>query len=362
MLRQFFSTYTVTDYLHPDVKDVKYDCGLGTNPFLDEQIIQQCMDQLRWTMNAYTFEAYEHLKDRLADYWSVLGVTRKNIALGSGSFGLMRDTCAWSLDRGGLALGYAPQFTRFESEVWLRQAHYRYVEMSGSGQPKDLGHFQAETFIEAISEDVNLVYLDNPNNPTGQIIGVDDIATIVEAADRVGAVVLVDEAYGDYMDTQESAIALVGSYQNLVVIRSASKFFGLPNHRVGYVFAHESLIDIYDKIGNPFPFTDFSARVFCSVLDQADTFAASKIRTAQAKSRLMMDLPDYAFTSPKTPILAIPVPSERLASHGILAEGCSLNPVLGHPFSRIRIHPHMDSLTPVLIQCYTQGDINYDFG
>ena len=64
------------------------------------------------------------------------------------------------------------------------------------------------------------------------------------------------------MEKENSSIGLVGKYKNIIVIRSASKFFGLPNHRIGYLFANKEIINIYDEISIPFPFSDLSANIF----------------------------------------------------------------------------------------------------
>jgi len=58
----------------------------------------------------------------------------------------------------------------------------------------------------------------------------------------------------------------------LVVFRSGSKFWGLPNHRVGYVFASEEIIKVYNMISLPFPFSDYSCRVFEKVLKEYEVF------------------------------------------------------------------------------------------
>src|SRR5699024_4459156 len=87
--------------------------------------------------------------------------------------------------------------------------------------------------------DYKLLYLDNPNNPTGQIIPIEEIEFIVKKAAENSTCVIVDEAYGDYMDQQSSAISLVHKYENLFVVRTFSKAYGLAGMRIGYVVASD---------------------------------------------------------------------------------------------------------------------------
>ena len=350
MLRRYYHDFTVTDYLQdPVLEEVRFDCGLGTNPFLDHQIIADCLDQADWAINAYSFEAYARLKRRLVDFWDGqrLGLDLGNLALGAGSFTLMRDTCGFALDSGGVSLGYAPQFPRIESETAMRQARYVAVPMTGPAYRFDL-----EPFLAGWPDRVNLVYLDNPNNPTGQIIALADIESVAAQARRRGALTLVDEAYGDYMEPEESAINLVSKYDNLIVTRSASKFWGLPNHRIGYAFAARELVEILEKVSNPFPFADFSAAVFTALLDRADDMAASKRATRQAKTRAMAGLPGLAHTSAITPIMVVPIPAGELAGHGIQAASCAIVHRLGPGYSRIRLHRETNALIAELQQLY----------
>ena len=391
MLREYFQRYQITDYLGPAViGDVKFDCALGTNPYLDTQIVEDCLERATWTVNAYEFSAYDPLRDRLLAYWrgTVPGLDRRNLAFGAGTFGLIRDTCTFTLDRGGMAWGYAPQFPRIESEVRLRRARYGWVSMepplkkaveqagvrTSGNRPKKVVEqaprggnadttvsstdaqpyrFDADRLLARLPEPVDLVYLDSPNNPTGQVIPLADIARITARARDLDAIVLVDEAYGDYVDQGRSAINLVPLFDNLAVIRSASKFWGLPNHRIGYVVAHPGLIELYDKVTAPFPFTDFSARVFTYLLDRADEVERSRELVRRAKTELMA-LPGVLTTDPATPILTLPIPAEALAARGIIGESCGINHGLGTGYSRLRLTTNTTALVAELAQIHEE--------
>lgn len=80
-----------------------------------------------------------------------------------------------------------------------------------------------ERVVAAIDDAVSLVYLDNPNNPTGQSVPLDAMRMILDKTREVGACVISDEAYGDYLAPEDSAITLVNEYDNLIVMRSFSK-------------------------------------------------------------------------------------------------------------------------------------------
>lgn len=91
--------------------------------------------------------------------------------------------------------------------------------------------------LSAIAPNTNMVYLCNPNNPTGTIIPDRELTDfITEATKKV--TVVIDEAYLDYTD-QPSAARLVSSNKNLVIIKTFSKIYGLAGARIGYLLANE---------------------------------------------------------------------------------------------------------------------------
>ncbi len=95
--------------------------------------------------------------------------------------------------------------------------------------------------LAAIRPDTNMVYLCNPNNPTGTIISNDIITSFIEEATKKLTVV-VDEAYLDYTE-QPSAARLVTNNPRLIIIKTFLKIYGLAGARIGYALAHKDTID-----------------------------------------------------------------------------------------------------------------------
>ena len=241
------------------------DCSLGTNPFFDESFFNKYIECIKSDYNKYPFDCYTSLKNALLDFWNknlCQNFSKEEIGLGSGSMGIIRNLCTFLLDEGDYVLGVAPQFPRFVSEVELKKANYEYYELDAKNNFK----FDVSEFVSKMNPKYKMIHLENPNNPTGQIIDIKDIEAVVKVAKESGSIVVVDEAYGDYMDLKNSSISLVKKYDNLVVFRSGSKFWGLPNHRVGYVFANKEIIKVYNVISLPFSFSDYSCRIFENVL------------------------------------------------------------------------------------------------
>ena len=117
---------------------------------------------------------------------------------------------------------------------------------------KQWGHDLA-AMVDAIADDTQLVFIANPNNPTGTTV---DETTLVDFLDKVPAnvVVVLDEAYIEY-STGENAVdgvALLAHYPNLIVTRTFSKAYGLAALRVGYALASAEITDVLNRVRAPF--------------------------------------------------------------------------------------------------------------
>ncbi len=215
--------------------------------------------------------------------------------------------------------------------------------------------FIAKDFIKKINSDYSIISIENPNNPTGQIIDVNDIEKIVIKAKQYNIIVIIDEAYGDYMSSDNSAIKLVGKYDNIIVIRSASKFYGLPNHRIGYMFSNKELVKIYNEIAIPFSFSDLSASIFIKVLKNYDKleFTKQKIKEVNQKIFDSISIDHYLYTNVETPIFTVRTDkydnlTKQLMKENITVENYSYFTNLDNTYARIRITKNYEKLIKIL--------------
>lgn len=92
------------------------------------------------------------------------------------------------------------------------------------------------------------IYIDNPNNPTGDFSSLESIRELVEIANQHKDVVIIDEAYGDLVDDGQSAIHLIDQYPNLIVLRGIAKSLGMAGARLGYVVMSKRLGELYKSL------------------------------------------------------------------------------------------------------------------
>ena len=138
---------------------------------------------------------------------------------------------------------------------------------------------------QVFSESSNkLLFLCSPNNPTGNLLPLEQVRSVLNA---FPGIVCVDEAYIEYADAP-SAIELLGEFPNLVVSRTLSKYHGLAAARVGYAFAHPELIALLDKIKPPYNLGEPSAREALAALSKDRLTERARQKTALLQQRARM--------------------------------------------------------------------------
>lgn len=151
---------------------------------------------------------------------------------------------------------------------------------------KEYGH-DLDAMAAAIAPDTRLVFIANPNNPTGTFLPAAAIRAFLDKAPR-HVVVVLDEAYNEFLppEAQYDSIAWTREYPNLTVSRSFSKAYGLASLRVGFGIAQPGLTDILNRIRQPFNVNAFAQAAAIAALADADFLAESARVNAQGYAQL----------------------------------------------------------------------------
>lgn len=115
---------------------------------------------------------------------------------------------------------------------------------------KDYGH-DLKAMLKAISPRTKLIFIANPNNPTGTWIEPAEVQAFLDKVPEKVLVVL-DEAYVEYLEQTESSVNWLQSFDNLIITRTFSKAYGLAGLRVGYALSHPEIADLLNRIRQPF--------------------------------------------------------------------------------------------------------------
>ncbi len=110
-----------------------------------------------------------------------------------------------------------------------------------------------ERFIEKLSEKTKLVFLCNPNNPTGTIITKEEFEKFMQSVSE-RTIVVLDEAYFEYVQDKNypDGLAYLSKYKNLIVLRTFSKIYGLAGLRIGYGIADPEIVSFIERVRPPF--------------------------------------------------------------------------------------------------------------
>lgn len=140
---------------------------------------------------------------------------------------------------------------------------------------KDYGH-DLDAMAAAITSRTRMIFIANPNNPTGTFLTAEQLATfIAKVPDNV--LVVLDEAYYEYVPAGQRAPSLewLKQYPNLVVSRTFSKAYGLAGLRAGFMVTHPDLADLMNRVRQPFNMNSLSLRAAEVALDDNDYLAES---------------------------------------------------------------------------------------
>jgi len=149
-----------------------------------------------------------------------------------------------------------------------------------------------ERVIAAIGPKTKLVTIANPNH-TGTIIEQEDLIKVIEAARKVNALVLIDEAY--YHFYSQTMVGYVRQFDNLIIIRTFSKGFGIAPLRIGYTVSNPEIIKQLYKVKQTHDITVISAKAGSYLLDHLEVMTDYVKEVNQSKEVLYQRLPPMGF-------------------------------------------------------------------
>ncbi|WP_454254972.1 histidinol-phosphate transaminase [Pseudomonas sp. Marseille-Q8238] len=207
------------------------------------------------------------LKTRLA---ARCGVTPAQVTLGNGSNDIL-DLVA----RAWLAPGLNAVFSQYAFAVYPISTQA--VGATGKVVPaKDHGH-DLEAMLAAIDANTRVVFIANPNNPTGTWFGPDALERFLSQVPAQVLVVL-DEAYIEYAEGDElpDGLQYLARYPNLLVSRTFSKAYGLASLRVGYGLSSAEVADVLNRVRQPFNVNSLALAAACAALNDVEYLVASR--------------------------------------------------------------------------------------
>lgn len=195
------------------------------------------------------------LLEKIAEY---VGLAPNNVILGTGSDQLIDLVTKAFLRPNDESIISIPTFGLYEVATRLMGGIPKFVPMLENFE------WDIDGILSSISEKTKLIFICSPNNPTGNMLSEDKLRIILEN----DAVVVVDEAYAEFCGRSFSP--LVNEYENLVILRTFSKAFGLAGMRIGYALANKRLVEYLGRLNPPFPVSSIAVEAAILLLDNMD--------------------------------------------------------------------------------------------
>ncbi len=224
------------------------------------------IDEIRERTNSDLLTHYPSLEPLYEQLASTLGIPRQQLLLTPGSDAAVRALCHVYGAPGSRAVMLDPSYAMYP--IYARMFGIEPVQMSFQS---DLT-VDFDRFLASVTADVRLIFIANPNQPTGTTFGDEQLDQLVRRAATVSALVVVDEAY--YPFSGRTALPMIDTHRNLVITRTFSKAWGLAGVRIGFVAGDPEVIRNLYKVRTAYDVNAFAASCAAVVLSHPEVAAS----------------------------------------------------------------------------------------
>lgn len=272
-------------------------------------------------INRYPDNGYVELRERLAKH---VNFAPEHISVGCGSVSLCQQLIQITSTVGDEVLFGWRSFEIYPLQV--RTAGATPVPVPLTDHTHDL-----DAMLAAVTDRTRLIFVCNPNNPTGTVVAPEALARFV-AAVPPHIVIALDEAYVEYIRDPmvPDSFGLVRSHPNLVVLRTFSKAYGLAGLRVGYAVGDPDLITALGKVYVPFTATSVSQAAAIASLDAADELLERTDAVVAERDRVTAALRAAGYTVPDSQANFVWLPLPGRAQE--FAEASADNRIIVRPY------------------------------
>ncbi len=232
------------------------------NPLkVSKKVIKAIKDSLN-KINRYPDNSAEILTEKLSQKFSV---DTSSIIIGNGSDDIISMLCQAFLDSESKVIMSESSFSMYEICSLIQGAKIVKVPLKKDSYETNLNEIHAK-----ISKDVRIIFLTNPNNPTGLAIEEKELENFLKTVPE-NIVVVIDEAYIEF-SCAKSAVNYLKSFKNIVVLRTFSKVYGLAGLRVGYGFMASDIAKVLNKVKIPFSCNNLAQVGAIAILEDKEFF------------------------------------------------------------------------------------------
>ena len=269
------------------IDEVKREYGIdkvvklasNENPLGTSDKVKKVMLNLVNEMNMYPDATSFDFKNSLS---KKLNIDKNMIFCGAGSDSLINVICEVFLDKEDESIMAEITFPRYESNTKLMGAKPVKIPLMNNG-------LNLEAMVDAITEKTKIIWLCNPNNPTGVIFTKKELDKVLNRIPK-SVIIVMDEAYGEYVTSEDypDSLELIKSYPNMIILKTLSKAYGLASLRFGYGIANEEIVDYINRVINSFDVNLFAQKAALVAIED-DEFI-NKVRDYNKEQREFLSL------------------------------------------------------------------------
>ncbi|MBL6439656.1 aminotransferase class I/II-fold pyridoxal phosphate-dependent enzyme [Streptococcus suis] len=241
----------------------RFDLGNNENRIIDWSFLpQETLENLDVSqLSFYGDNTYSELIEKYAAY---LGVNPKQVTVGVGSDHLIHMIVSTFMEKDDTFLTVNPDFFMYETYNHMHGSRFETIDLEAKNDTLVL---PVEKLLARAEElKAKIIMLSNPNNPSSIAYSPEDLEKL---AISFKGLLVVDEAYIEFANV-ESFISRLQQFDNVLVLRTLSKAFGLAGLRVGFAVGSEELIYELDKVIPPFSLSNLTAKMAALALNYTD--------------------------------------------------------------------------------------------
>jgi histidinol-phosphate aminotransferase len=257
------------------VEEVERELGISNaiklasneNPLGPSPLAVEAMAKTISKVSAYPDGNCYYLKNALSEH---LGVTPGHLIVGNGSDEILKLITEAFLNEGEEAVVADPSFSEYDFSVKIMGGTTVAVPLT------DYTH-DLKAMRAAVTEKTKLVFVCNPNNPTGTTVGRKQVTELIDSLPE-GVITILDEAYYEYVADPEypESIDFIHQGKNVIVLRTFSKIYGLAGLRIGYGVANPELIGSLMRVKEPFNVNMMAQVAALAALEDKEHVARSR--------------------------------------------------------------------------------------
>jgi len=272
------------------------------------------------------------------------GLSDSQIVVGNGAIEILYNFSTAFLHKKRVLIP-TPTFSEYESASKLADCKFVFFKTMNLSEDVD-------SFISQIPKN-GCVFVCNPNNPTGTILSKNQLTKIISAAKNKSSFVFVDECFIELVpESNQSVINLVKKYDNLFVLRSLTKSFGLAGIRIGYGIGSKTTIDILKKIKIPWSVNALAQEAGILALNNKSHLTKSKSiieKESNFLKKKIAKISGFECHDSSTNFILIRTKDDstkiqkKLLKHKILIRDCKNFRGLNNHYIRIAVKSHKDN-------------------